>query len=113
VADNEPVPGRDSDIARKRALVAAMAAPDVGVDLWFAVAHYVTVDEVHAVPGTGDDALDEGHLRRAAAWARAGLVRAMWRAALVDVGAGRRVEDDDVADLRRPVRVSVELDGDM
>ena len=55
------------------------------------------VDDLQAVAAHGDHALDEVRVRAAARRARAGRVGRVLDAAGVGVGAGRRLEHDDVA----------------
>src|SRR3954470_14337766 len=104
VAHHEPVSGRNRDGRGHRASpvrVVVTRVRDVRVLLALAVADHVAVDDADDVSRSGDDALDEVHLRLARRGLVAGGVLVAGPvAAAGGLGAGRRMEDDDVADLR-------------
>src|SRR6185312_2830642 len=99
-----PVPGRNRDRRGEIAAglgVARAAVGDVRVPLALAVADDVPVDDPDRVAGTRDDTLDEVDLRLPGRRAVAGGgVVVVPVATDVEVGARRRVEHHDVADLR-------------
>src|SRR3954447_12709605 len=114
VAHHEPVVGWNPDRRRHRApavRVVRARVGDVRVLLALAVADHVPVDDPDGVARAGDDALDEVHAglarRRAVA---GGVVVVLAVAAGVRLRSGRRVEHDDVADLRVAEAVSDAVD---
>src|SRR3954471_1382507 len=105
VAHHEVHVGWNLDLFRHIALFAAAAGVDVGlVALLDPVDDRVAAFDGQGVPRSGDDALDEvlvglplGRLRAWFALVRSAADDSAFGAV---VGSGRRVEDDDVADLR-------------
>src|SRR4051812_41007566 len=61
VAHHEVVPGRNRDLGREVAAVAAAAGPCERLLLEFPVEHDVAVLDLDPVPRAGHDALDEVH----------------------------------------------------
>src|SRR4051812_4915533 len=101
VAHHEPVVGRNRDLGREVAPRAALAGPREVVLLLLAVHVRMAVADVDPVARAGDDALDEVHVgllvgRQVARGARLAVAVA----ARVGVRPRRRVEHDDLADVR-------------
>src|SRR6478752_4636047 len=101
VAHHEVMVGRDGDRLGQIASSAVAAGQRVGLVLLdHAVDDRVPVANREGVAGPGDEPLDEVLVRAFGGWHGAGLVGGVRLPAFgaPAVGAGGRVEDDDVAD---------------
>jgi hypothetical protein len=91
--------GGNCDLAREAAVLAPAAGTDVALALALPVEDHTSVAERKPVARPGDDALDEVHVRLLPR--RPGADLALGRRAasahVVALGAGGRVEHDDVA----------------
>ena len=102
VAHHEVVIGGNRDLPRVVAPLGALAGERERLALALAVEDDVAVDDGHPVARARHDALDEVDVRALGGGLVARLAGGRRAAAALVVGlrAGRRVEDDDVADVR-------------
>src|SRR5215207_6933877 len=102
VAHHEVMVGGNGDFAREVAILPAAAGADELVLLTLPVQDHVPAPDRDPVTRAGDDALDEVDVGLPACRPVADLPlgRRTAAARVVLLGAGRRVEDDDVADVR-------------